>query len=135
MTELAATLKSEGRSAEEIAEAVAQQAVKSVITGQYIGQLVSGAADNPTRIRMQCLAEFFDMDPSFFFDGEKAAMMDRELEMLQLLKNPHVRTLARAADRLDKSGLAAVLAIMGHMKVAPQVSVPDEDDQARPDGS
>lgn len=112
---LEAQLRSEGCDAQTIADRTAREPLRTVITPQYIGQLVSGEQNNPTVLRLSYLAAFLDVSPGFFFDEtpEKAHLVDRQLEELALLVgSTELMALARHGSELSPKALSHVLRIV-----------------------
>src|SRR5512133_194886 len=67
------------------------------VSGTYIGQLKSGVRTNPTKSTIEGIAEFFGVDPAYFFDDSVADQIDANLELLVRLRDAGV---TRAAARL-----------------------------------
>ena len=115
LSTLAAQWRAEGASEDEIAERREHEPLRTVITSQYIGQLVSGEQANPTILRLRRLAEFLDVELDFLLKSEPG--VDQQLEDLELLSRPGLRALARQGSELSPRELAQVLRIVETFRV------------------
>jgi transcriptional regulator with XRE-family HTH domain len=75
------------------------------VTSQYIGQLRNGRKANPSLDLTGRLAGFFGVDVAFFLDPDRAAAMDKELEMLAAMRDLRVKRLALRMSGLSPQGL------------------------------
>ncbi len=107
---LAAQWHAEGVSDDEITERREHEPLRTVITSQYIGQLVSGEQANPTVLRLRYLATFLDVEMGFLLQADPG--VDQQLEDLELLSRPGLRALARQGSELSPRELAQVLRIV-----------------------
>jgi transcriptional regulator with XRE-family HTH domain len=64
------------------------------VSGTYIGQLKSGKRNNPTKRHMEDIAEFFGVDPAYFFDDSVTDQIDANLALLVRLRDAGVTNLA-----------------------------------------
>jgi ESX-1-secreted protein regulator len=71
----------------EVADAVG-------VSGTYIGQLRKGLRDNPTKDTIEGIAEFFRVDPAYFFDDEVTDQWDKRLQLLVRLRDAGATNVA-----------------------------------------
>src|SRR5262245_27224654 len=91
----------------EVAEAIRTRGGPT-ISAMYLWQLRRGVRDNPTRRHLTALADFFGVPPGYFFDGEVAARVEAELELLAALRDAGVQDLALRAWGLSPRALGAI---------------------------
>lgn len=114
--EFAEELRRAGYSEKEISAKVSSFRSRSIITPQYIGQFVSGAKDNPSKLVMEHLAALFGIDPAYFFEeSERSMELDSQLDLLAKLKDSGVLPLARTAAGLSARSLGKVLDFAMHI--------------------
>ncbi|HEX5503966.1 MAG TPA: helix-turn-helix transcriptional regulator [Thermomicrobiales bacterium] len=78
---------------EEVSAGILQR--KGVqITANYIGQLRSGRAKNPSLSVIEALADFFGAPPEYFFDTAVQQEVAAEMDLINALRNSSVRNLA-----------------------------------------
>ncbi|MFJ9541319.1 XRE family transcriptional regulator [Streptomyces sp. NPDC101225] len=92
---------------EEVARACRESTGES-FSATYLWQLRTGRRDNPTKRHLEALAGFFQVPPAYFFDGEEAAAIGRELEVLGALRDVGVQRVALRAVGLSPEGLDTV---------------------------
>ncbi|MFR9798244.1 XRE family transcriptional regulator [Streptomyces sp. MS06] len=92
---------------EEVARAC-REATGESFSATYLWQLRTGRRDNPTKRHLEALAGFFQVPPAYFFDGEEAAAVGRELEVLGALRDAGVQRVALRAVGLSPEGLDTV---------------------------
>jgi len=82
------------------------EGTKGIVTRVYLWKLRKGRASNPGFHVIQVLAEFFGVDPSYFFDSAemKAALARENLE-----RNKLVDQIALRSSELDDKGKQAIL--------------------------
>lgn len=85
---------------EEVAEAIASRGGPS-ISAPYLWQLRNGKRDNPTKKHLEALADFFEVNPAYFFDEEKARDIDSQLELLAAMRDAGVKDIALRARKLS----------------------------------
>ncbi|NUS45450.1 MAG: XRE family transcriptional regulator [Mycobacteriaceae bacterium] len=83
---------------------------------EYMRQLRSGIADNPTKSHLEALAAFFDVDPAIFLSSEKSRQIQADLELLAAVRDSGVQALALRALSLTPAARAKVLEIMRNMQ-------------------
>jgi ESX-1-secreted protein regulator len=71
----------------EVADAVG-------VSGTYIGQLRKGLRDNPTKDTIEGIAEFFRVDPAYFFDDDVTDQWDKRLQLLVRLRDAGATNVA-----------------------------------------
>jgi transcriptional regulator with XRE-family HTH domain len=106
--------------------ATAIQAAGTTISGSYIWQLRKGEKDNPTIKHVRGLAEFFGVEPAFFFDDAAAeritAQLDQlraEQERLQGLRNDdEAQLVALRTSELDPPRRALVMDLLAVVEQA-----------------
>ncbi|MEU3625656.1 helix-turn-helix domain-containing protein [Amycolatopsis coloradensis] len=64
------------------------------ISYQSVGYLKSGQHDNPTRDRLQALADFFGVPPAYFFDDKASQEIVKQIETATALRHGPLRDLA-----------------------------------------
>jgi transcriptional regulator with XRE-family HTH domain len=82
----------------------------------YLWQLRTGAKDNPTIRHIEALARFFDVSPSYFFDGELTDLPQPELRLLAATKHALPRATATSLVGLSDGSLDAVLQLTGRLR-------------------
>jgi transcriptional regulator with XRE-family HTH domain len=110
------TVRPAGRgeySYEEVASAIRDRG--TMISHTYVWQLRKGIRDNPTKRHLEGLAQFFGVSASYFLD-EDTSEIEAQLELLVALRGAQVRTMAVRAADLSPSGLAAIQAMVEHVR-------------------
>ena len=102
-------------SLEEVAEGIRRRGGPT-ISATYIWQLRKGLRDNPTKKHLEALSEFFGISPQYFFDDGVAEEVERELDLLVMLRDTGVRTIATRSVGLSPLGLAAVADMVEHVR-------------------
>ncbi|MDP3013154.1 MAG: helix-turn-helix transcriptional regulator [Candidatus Subteraquimicrobiales bacterium] len=77
-----------------------------VISPSYVWNLKNGKKLNPSRAKMEALAKFFDVSPSYFFDEEEAFKKSLNIDerIMRAIEDPVVRDIAlRALDLSDNN--------------------------------
>jgi transcriptional regulator with XRE-family HTH domain len=90
------------------------------ISDVYLWQLRTGRRTNPTREHLQALADFFDVDPAYFFDRRRAEEIERDLLALHAMQNLKVRAVATRLSTLPEDQLDAVGEILDRVVQALQ---------------
>jgi transcriptional regulator with XRE-family HTH domain len=104
--------RSEGPKSNEDVAAAINAAGKTKISASYLWLLRSGKRDNPTRQHLQAIADYFGVDPSYFFDVAAAERIDAELELLAAMRDAAVRQIALRAAGLSPESLRAIAQIV-----------------------
>jgi transcriptional regulator with XRE-family HTH domain len=94
----------------EVADAITEAG--DSISHAYVGQLRSGEKDDPRMSHLRGLASFFGVPVTYFFDEDRAAEVDRDLEVLLALKDGGVRVIAQQARGLSTGNQDVVLQII-----------------------
>ena len=102
----------------EVADAIRERG--GSISDVYIWQLRTGRRTNPTREHLQALADFFDVDPAYFFDRRRAMEIERDLLALHAMQNLKVRAVATRLSTLPEDQLDAVGEILDRVVQALQ---------------
>lgn len=105
--------------AREVADAI--RARGGSISDVYIWQLRTGRRTNPTKEHLQSLADFFDVDPAYFFDRRRAEEIQRDLLALHAMRNLKVRAVAARLSALPEDQLDAVGEILDRVVRAMQL--------------
>jgi transcriptional regulator with XRE-family HTH domain len=107
----------------EVAAAIRERG--GSISDVYIWQLRTGRRTNPTKDHLEALAEFFDVDPAYFFDRRQSEEIRRDLLALKAMRNLKVRKVAARLSELPDHKLDAVGEILD--RVFHALDVPDGD--------
>ncbi len=78
------------------------------ITSAYLSQLRKGQRTNPSREILEGLADFFGVNPSYFFDEEVAQTVAAELELYRVMQDAEVRRIALRLPDLSPANLRAI---------------------------
>ncbi|WP_202451996.1 MULTISPECIES: hypothetical protein [unclassified Streptomyces] len=70
--------------------------------------LRTGKRDNPTKRRLEALAQFFQVPPAYFFDDEQSAKLDEEIALPGALREAGVRSIALRTVNLSVDGQAVI---------------------------
>ena len=89
---------------EEVAKAC-REATGETFSATYVWQLRTGRRDNPTKRHLEALAQFFQVPVAYFFDDDQGAAISRELELLGVLRDAGVRSVALRALTLSPEGI------------------------------
>lgn len=92
---------------EEVAKAC-RQATGETFSAAYLWQLRTGRRTNPTKRHLEALAQFFHVPVTYFFDEDKSVAIARELEVLGVLRDAEVRSVALRAVNLSREGIATI---------------------------
>lgn len=100
----------------EVAASIRAQGGPRRMSATYLWQLRTGLKDNPSRRHLEALATFFGVPVSYFFDDAMAARIDAELALLRALRDTPIRHIALRLADLSSEGLAAIGAIVEHVR-------------------
>ena len=92
---------------EEVAKAC-RDATGETFSAAYLWQLRTGRRTNPTKRHLEALARFFRVPASYFFDDDKSTAIARELELLAVLRDAEVRSVALRATTLSREGIGTI---------------------------
>jgi transcriptional regulator with XRE-family HTH domain len=101
---------------DEVAGAIQKTGV--TISGSYLWLLRSGRRDNPTKKHIEALARFFGVPPSYFFDDDEAARVDKELDLLMALRDAQVRQIALRAHGLPPEIRQTIQTLVDQLRTA-----------------
>lgn len=82
------------------------------ISAAYLWQLRSGVKSNPTVQHLQALARFFGVPASYLLDSGPDEAIEKQLSLLQAMKDAGVRNLALRASGLTPRTLDSIAAIV-----------------------
>ena len=100
---------------EEVAQAIAG-AGGPTISATYVWQLRTGRRDNPTKRHLEALAQFFGVAPAYFFDDDRAAGIERQLDLAAALRDAGVRSVALRASGLSRQSIDALLLMVERVR-------------------
>jgi len=92
------------------------------ISAAYVWGLRTGVKDNPTMRHLQALARFFEVSPSYFFDGELTEFPETDMRLLAASRRETLRRLAVTLLGLSEESMNAVLGAacrMRHLEALP----------------
>jgi transcriptional regulator with XRE-family HTH domain len=98
----------------DVADAINRAAGEDIISHTYIYQLRTGAKDNPTRRHIAGLAAFFQVPPSYFFDGRDADAAGAQAEVAW--RDDAVRDTALRTAGLSPHALRSVQALIESLR-------------------
>ncbi len=93
-------------STQEVVDGIAAQGGPT-ISAVYLWQLRKGHRTNPTKEHLEALARFFGVSPSYFFD-EDVSDVDEQLELLALLRDRQVQSIAHRTAALSPASRRSV---------------------------
>jgi transcriptional regulator with XRE-family HTH domain len=96
----------------EAAELINELAGEDVISHQYLGQLCSGRKTDPSARKLMAIADFFGVDVKYFTDDEVAQRTDEELEILRVMRDQGVKSIAFRSSGLSASSMKAVMELI-----------------------
>jgi transcriptional regulator with XRE-family HTH domain len=86
------------------------------VSGTYIWQLRKGHRANPTKRHIEALAEFFKVDPAYFFDDAEADRIDERLALLATLRDAGASNVAARLVGLSPGSLEVVSSMLGQLR-------------------
>jgi len=108
---------------EEVAAALRANGVRASHT--YVWQLRTGQSDNPGIKVLHGLAEFFGVPTAYFTDRGTADDVDRQLQLIAVMRDNGVRKLALRAFGLSSDTLAAITQLISQARKLE--GLPDDD--------
>lgn len=93
------------------------EGTKGVVSTSYVWNLRKGKKRNPSRDKIEALARFFNVSPSYFFDEvdiKKTLQLDERL--LEAINDPKIREIALRALDLSKKNKELILAMVRKAK-------------------
>lgn len=86
------------------------------ISPTYLMYLRKGQRTNPSLQHLEAIAGYFGVPTSYFLDQEATAKVTQELELLALLRDAGVRSVAMRLADLSPEDLAAVAGIVEELR-------------------
>ncbi|MFC0531365.1 XRE family transcriptional regulator [Phytohabitans kaempferiae] len=108
---------------EEVAVALRAKGVRASHT--YVWQLRNGQSDNPGIKVLHGLADFFGVPTNYFTDRTTAKDVDRQLQLIAVMRDHGVRRLALRAFGLSSDTLAAITQLIAQARKLE--GLPDDD--------
>ena len=97
------------------------EGTKGILTRVYLWKLRKGRATNPGLHVIQILAEFFGVDPSYFFEGDEIKeALEKESHERDILLDK----IALRSSKLDDDGKEAVLIMINSILKSKQRKLP-----------
>ncbi len=78
----------------------------------YLWQLRKGIRDNPSREHLEAIAQFFGVNPAYFFDPSAEARIDAQLDLFAAMRDSGVSAIALRASELPPEGQRVALNII-----------------------
>jgi transcriptional regulator with XRE-family HTH domain len=107
------------------------------ISATYLWQLRKGIRDNPTRLHLVAIADFFGVSAAYFLDDAVTEQVDADLDLLVASRDPSVRLIALRSAGLSPGGRRAITEMIEHVRAVEGLSSePDRaagDDPPAPD--
>jgi transcriptional regulator with XRE-family HTH domain len=88
------------------------EGTKSVLTRVYLWKLRTGRASNPGYHIIQAIADFFGVDPSYFFEGEEKKLEEMEFTAAE---NDLVSKISLRSTMLDDEGKKIILGMIDYI--------------------
>jgi transcriptional regulator with XRE-family HTH domain len=111
----------------EAADAINAEAGVPVISVSYLSQLRAGQRTEPSHSRLMAIARFFGVDVDYFSGEVAAEDAGRQAELLAVMRDAGVRSIALRAHGLSESSLAAVRAVIENARRLEQLPDFDSD--------
>jgi transcriptional regulator with XRE-family HTH domain len=80
------------------------------LTASYIWRLLSGAVSNPSYNVIRALADFFQVEPNYFFEEDESGSLLARPRKERLLAE-----MMREAGRLDENGVQRVIEMVAYI--------------------
>lgn len=115
---LFANVTPEGRrySLREAVQGINEQAGANVVSFQYLSQLRNGTRREPSRDKLQAIANWFGVSAAYFFDDEIARRTDEELRGLAAMREAGVRSVMFRAVGVPEDKLKLVVGILDEIR-------------------
>lgn len=117
---------------EEIAEGV-RCYTGDTCSKQYIGDLLSGKYTAPTQPKIEGIAHFFGLPPSYFFNDALSRQMQEDLRLGAALREAGVHGLAARMLDVDPANRDAVLKMLNEIQRRGDVAQSGDSDQKASD--
>jgi transcriptional regulator with XRE-family HTH domain len=82
-----------------------------VLTRVYLWKLRTGRASNPGFHILKAIADFFGVDPNYFFDGEETAIDEEKTKP----REKYMQEIQTRAYQMDERGRKAILDMMDYI--------------------
>jgi len=102
----------------EVAAEIKRAVPTLKVSGAYLSAIRTGKRTNPGPELVAALATFFGVSPAYFVDPAHARQADRQLAMLDELRQAGVRSIALRAVGLPAESLDAVAAVLDQIRKA-----------------
>lgn len=98
----------------EVAEAITKAAGNGGkgISASAIAQLRTGQKKNPMMSTIKALADFFGVEPGYFFDQAVTERAEAEIALVAAMRNQDIRRVAMRANGLSGNSLSMVTALI-----------------------
>lgn len=101
---------------EEASEGIRKRGSET-ISASYLWELRTGAKDNPRKKHLEAIADFFGVPPTYFFDeGEAAARIYAQLQLLPVFLDANVQRIALRAADLSPDALRVIGEMIEHAR-------------------
>lgn len=131
LNQLFATMHPDGKkpdSNEKVVEALAQRGIR--ITAQYLGQIRAGKKTNVDANTLRALAEYFGVTASYLLERGPNPEMEEQLQLLRLLREKGIKSVAARASGLSRESLQSVLTIIDQVRALEKLPPVDDDASA-----
>lgn len=87
------------------------------VSPSYLGQLRAGKKDNPTAKLLNAIAKIFGVPVAYFLDGdEQAERLQKELDLLILIRDSRVQGVATRLAGMSDSAVASIDALISQLR-------------------
>lgn len=97
------------------------------VSPQYLNGLVLGKKSAPSGALLVALADFFGVQPAYLLetDPEAEARLEKQVELLVLLRDSNIRNLAARAADLSPASMDLLLAMVEQVRKSEGLDPPD----------
>lgn len=121
------------KSIDAVAREISSRGVS--ISGVYLHALRSGTKDNPTKRHLQALADYFEVDPAYFFECEEHEdHTEEQIGLTLAMRDAKVRAFAMRAAGLSEEAFTSLLSVIDYSRSReglPEISGDDESPSRR----
>lgn len=117
---------------EDIAEGV-RTYTGDTCSKQYIGDLLSGKYTAPTQPKIEGIAHFFGLPPSYFFNDALSRQMQEDLKLGAALREAGVQGIAARMLEVDPAGREALLKMLNEIQQREEVARSGDSTPKPPD--
>lgn len=100
----------------EVAEGINEAAGEQVISVQYLSHLRLGQRSVPSYEKLRAIARFFGVDVGYFSDLLPTEEADEQAQIVQVLRDAGVRSMALRSVGLSEASLGTVKALIDHLR-------------------